>query len=212
MGLFWYYATHPEAIINAVANALLYPVLITTLFLLVYSVFEFGRFTWEILPRPGRRDLAEITAAARAAAADLAAGRFGEAAQRMTDVHAGMLFKRFFTDLAATPDFGRTHLLKSLADTENWASKRLERTRLLVRVGPMLGLMGTFIPISPALVGLANGDVQALANNLLIAFSTTIIGLLIGGLGYTMSAVRDRRYTQDVNDIEYALDVMEGAR
>ncbi len=76
----------------------------------------------------------------------------------------------------------------------------------------MLGLMGTFIPISPALVGLAQGNVQALANNLLIAFSTTIIGLLIGGLGYTMSAVRDRRYTQDISDIEYALDLMEGGR
>ena len=39
--------------------------------------------------------------------------------------------------------------------------RRLERTRLLVRAGPALGLMGTLIPLSPALSGLAGGDVDA---------------------------------------------------
>ena len=80
---------------------------------------------------------------------------------------------------------------------------------MLVRIGPMLGLMGTLIPIAPALVGLAQGDVQTLSDNLVIAFSTTVVGLLIGGVAYVVSAVRDRLYTQDVSDIEYVLDLLE---
>jgi biopolymer transport protein ExbB/TolQ len=69
--------------------------------------------------------------------------------------------------------------------------------------------MGTLIPISPALVGLAQGDVQTLSDNLVIAFSTTVVGLLIGGIGYGISTVRERVYTRDVNDIEYALEIAE---
>jgi len=73
----------------------------------------------------------------------------------------------------------------------------------------MLGLMGTLIPISPALVALAQGDTQTLSDNLVIAFSTTVVGLLIGGLAYAMSMVRDRMYALDVSDIEYVLDSLE---
>ena len=51
--------------------------------------------------------------------------------------------------------------LKLLQDYEFYTVKRLERTRILVRLGPMLGLMGTLIPLSPALVGLATGNVRS---------------------------------------------------
>ncbi len=77
---------------------------------------------------------------------------------------------------------------------------------MLVRIGPILGLMGTLIPISPALVGLAQGDVDTLSNNLVIAFSTTVVGLLIGGIAYVITTVRDRYYRQDIVDIEYLFD------
>jgi biopolymer transport protein ExbB/TolQ len=55
---------------------------------------------------------------------------------------------------------------------------------------------------------LAIGDVQTLSSNLVVAFSTTVVGLLIGGLAFTISVVRDRLYTRDVSDIEYALELM----
>ncbi len=40
--------------------------------------------------------------------------------------------------------------------------------------------MGTLIPLSPALEGLANGDVATLTDNLRLAFSITVLGLLVG--------------------------------
>ncbi len=71
---------------------------------------------------------------------------------------------------------------------------------------PSWDCMGTLIPISPALVGLAQGDVDTLSNNLVIAFSSTVVGLLIGGLAYVITTVRDRFYRQDIVDIEYVFD------
>ena len=61
---------------------------------------------------------------------------------------------------------GDHQLNKALADFDFDAQRRLARTRLLVRAGPALGLMGTLIPLSPALTGLANGNTTALSQNL----------------------------------------------
>jgi len=203
-----YWLTHPDAVIYTVASALLYPVLIIEVLVMAFVVFETGRFCFEVAWRYRRRDMAAIEAAAMLARDDLRAGRTAEALDRLVRVKGGLFFRRFFVDLRASADVSRTRTMKRLNDIELQASKRLERTRMMIRVGPILGLMGTLIPISPALVALARGNVEALSTNLVVAFSTTVIGLLIGGLAYLMSVVRDRRYTQDISDIEYVLETM----
>ncbi len=81
--------------------------------------------------------------------------------------------------------------------------RKLERTRMMVRFGPALGLMGTLIPLSPALEGLANGNVKLLSENLRVAFSVTVLGLLIGAVAFAIALVRDRLYAQDLSDLEY---------
>lgn len=37
--------------------------------------------------------------------------------------------------------------------------------------------MGTLIPMGPALIGLSGGDIKSMADNPVIAFATTVIGL-----------------------------------
>jgi biopolymer transport protein ExbB/TolQ len=92
---------------------------------------------------------------------------------------------------------------KRLAEYDYRSVRRLERTRILVRMGPALGLMGTLIPLSPALAGLAEGDVQRLSDDLRVAFSVTVTGLLVGAVAYAVSLVRNRLYDQDYSDVEY---------
>jgi biopolymer transport protein ExbB/TolQ len=99
-------------------------------------------------------------------------------------------------------------IAKELADFDFRCQRRLGRTRLLVRLGPALGLMGTLIPLSPALEGLANGDVQTLTDNLRVAFSITVLGLLVGAIAFALSLARDRIYGQDYSDLEYVAAVL----
>ena len=94
-------------------------------------------------------------------------------------------------------------LSKTLADFDYESLRRLERTRVLVRAGPALGLMGTLIPLAPGLAALAEGNVQELTLDLRLAFSITIVGLLIGAVAFGISLVRDRLYGQDLSDLEY---------
>jgi len=72
--------------------------------------------------------------------------------------------------------------------------------------------MGTLIPLSPALTGLANGNTTELTNDLRIAFSVTVVGLFIGAVAFGLSLSRDRMYGQDLSDLEYVAAVISDPR
>jgi biopolymer transport protein ExbB/TolQ len=195
-----------QAIIYGVATALLYPVLALEVVALVLVAFAAGRFTLEAFRRRRARKKLDIEAIAASAASGEKSGEEGAALAFLGELSSSPVMARAKTSLGDGTDLSRTRVLKALADAELEATRRLEHTRILVRLGPILGLMGTLIPISPALVGLAQGDVATLSNNLVIAFSTTVVGLLIGGVAYVVTTMRDRFYQQDVVDLEYVFD------
>lgn len=201
--------THPEAAMYPVATVLLYPVLALEALALLYIIFEFGRFSLEMLRRDRKRSIARIEESVVRAKASLVAGKPEYAVEDLGKMSGNWLVGRFTKLLGAGTDLRRARLFKLVAETEMIATKRLDATRTWIRLGPIIGLITTLIPISPALVGLAKGDLATLSNNLVIAFSTTVIGLLISGLAFVMSATRERWYLNDVSDIEYALELLE---
>ena len=92
---------------------------------------------------------------------------------------------------------------KVLADFEAGCEVDLAPARTMARLGPMLGLMGTLIPMGPALVGLAAGDVAAMAENLQVAFSTTVVGLFVGGVGFAVQQAKQRWHNEALDDLEF---------
>ena len=92
---------------------------------------------------------------------------------------------------------------KVLTDYELLSQKELDLARTLSKVGPILGLIGTLIPIQPALVGLSNGDLTSIAKNMQEGFASTIIGLIIGGVGFITLQVKQRWYNEDLADLEF---------
>lgn len=92
---------------------------------------------------------------------------------------------------------------KILGDYEISAAKELDKSKFLVKIGPMLGLMGTLIPMGPALVGLAVGDIESMASNMQVAFATTVVGLIIGAIGFITLQVKQRWVADDMNILDY---------
>lgn len=90
-----------------------------------------------------------------------------------------------------------------LADFQVEVQKILAKYRMLVKFGPMLGLMGTLIPMGPALVGLGLGDISSMAYNMQVAFATTVIGMLISGIGLCALQLNQRYYAGYLNDLEF---------
>ena len=95
---------------------------------------------------------------------------------------------------------------KLLGDYEIAADKELGQSKLLVKIGPMLGLMGTLIPMGPALVGLATGDIGSMAYNMQVAFATTVVGIVIGAIGFITLQVKQRWVAADMNILEYVVE------
>lgn len=69
-------------------------------------------------------------------------------------------------------------------------------SELLARLAPMLGLLGTLIPLGPGIIALGQGDTYTLSTSLLTAFDTTIAGLVAAALAIVVSAIRRRWYRE----------------
>lgn len=98
---------------------------------------------------------------------------------------------------------------KVLADFEIASEKELSSSKSLAKLGPMIGLMGTLIPMGPALVGLAQGDIASMAQNMQVAFSTTVVGLFAGAIGYVTQLVKQRWFVADLNNLEYIANLQK---
>ena len=81
------------------------------------------------------------------------------------------------------------------------ADQTLPRT--LAKMGPVLGLMGTLIPMGPALVGLSSGDIASMAYNMQVAFATTVVGLVIGAIGTLTIQVKKRWLAADASRLDF---------
>ena len=95
---------------------------------------------------------------------------------------------------------------KIISEWEGLYERRLERSRFLAKVGPMLGLMGTLIPMGPALAGLASGDIASMAYNMQITFATTVLGCCIAGISILVLSVRKHDYADEIACLQYVLD------
>jgi biopolymer transport protein ExbB/TolQ len=83
-------------------------------------------------------------------------------------------------------------------------ARDVNRMRVPVRLGPLLGLVGTLIPLGPGLMALNEGDLGRLSSQLVVAFSTTVVGLLIGGISYAIAMARAHTADLVTSDVELA--------
>ena len=111
---------------------------------------------------------------------------------------------RMIMDVKDTP----AHVSRLLADYEIMADKDLAISKTLSKMGPMLGLMGTLIPMGPALVGLSTGDIASMAYNMQVAFATTVVGLFAAAIGFITQQVKQRWYLQDMTNLEFLSEML----
>jgi biopolymer transport protein ExbB/TolQ len=184
--------------LSHIATALRVPVLVAAVVVLILCALELGRFGAESWRRFRNRhfDLRELVA--RAIAEPAHAAHYAGYARNPLAARAVLAIA---ADRATTTDH-------ALVDYELAVQRRLDRTRLLVRAGPAIGLMGTLIPLIPGLAALAGGDVTTLANDLRDAFGATVIGLLVGTVAFALTLARTRTYTEDLAGLERGTEAL----
>jgi biopolymer transport protein ExbB/TolQ len=112
------------------------------------------------------------------------------------------LFVKYLRELLIKPT-GEAYADYLIVNFENEAEKDLLLSRLLAKMGPILGLIGTLIAMSPALVGLSTGDISGMAYNMQVVFATTVVGLVISSIGLVTLQYKQRWYAKEVNNLDY---------
>ena len=183
-----------------ISNGLLVPVIVGLLYFFVNSILLLGIFFNQYLTHSKQTNLLQKTLDSLRA----------DNMEKLT-VEAGKLPQSNFTDflrnIIEAPSKAYSNRL--LADYEVRADAELGKYKLLTKFGPILGLMGTLIPMGPALAGLATGDVASMAYNMQIAFATTVVGLFVGAIGYVLLQIKQRWFVAELADLEFIADLKE---
>ena len=183
-----------------ISNGLLVPVIVGLLYFFVNSILLLGIFFNQYLTHSKQTKLLKKTLDSLRA----------DNMEKLT-VEAGKLPQSNFTDflrnIIEAPSKAYSNRL--LADYEVRADAELGKYKLLTKFGPILGLMGTLIPMGPALAGLATGDVASMAYNMQIAFATTVVGLFVGAIGYVLLQIKQRWFVAELADLEFIADLKE---
>lgn len=80
----------------------------------------------------------------------------------------------------------------SMDEIELQVMRRLEPTRLLSRISPLLGLIATMVPLGPALQSVAAGEGQQALAVFSGAFAGVVLALAAAAIGLVVYSVRRR--------------------
>jgi biopolymer transport protein ExbB/TolQ len=192
-------------VLYTISASLLYPVVLLLLIFVIWALVSTGEFLSEYSKR--HRDIKDLEQICMKIRTKTANRSPDDAANLLRTIKQNHFVSSFAGEAAKYIEINNFPSLERLfGEYEIKMAARLEKTRIMSTVAPMLGLMGTLIPMGPALIGLSKGDVAQLADNLIVAFATTVLGLFVGSIGYVLTLIRRRWYLYDLEDIEYVLD------
>ncbi len=208
------YAT-AVALFSQLANLFFWPVAIALLVLFTWALADVGRLLYQAWRRRREPSTELVDVAQR-----LKAQSLGGAWHRPDLEGASMSpsLRRFWSlvedRLAALDDDEHVDLwLDEVLQQEEVAiSSSLDRSRAMVRIGPMLGLAGTIIPLGPALQSLLGGDMAAMVNHLVVGFGAVVCGLMLSGIAYGITLVRERWARVDLKDMENLCELIVRGR
>ncbi len=187
-----------KTFIYLVSASLLYPVLLMLAVLILVIIMYAGSFFAEWLERVRLQRLP-----AQALPGVLKAGQPSRAVTHRVNQYVSALRQTLASETET--EAAVENLLQSTT-LKLWTS--MDRLRILVRAAPSLGLIGTLIPMGTGLAALGQGDMTKLTTDLVIAFTTTVVGLAIGTAAFFFYTVRRRWIEEDVKNMELATEMM----
>lgn len=182
-------------ILFLVSDSLLIPDIIVLLVLFVRALFLVGSFYNQYITKyKNERQLRPILN-------QLTPERMEELQAALPEKDNSLYIKYLRAILARPAD--DTYADYMITNFENDAEKDVVTSKLLAKVGPVLGLIGTLIAMSPALTGLSQGDISKMASNVQVVFATTVVGLVVSLVGLVTLQFKQRWYAKEVNQLDY---------
>ncbi len=183
-----------------ISTGLLVPVIVLLIILFIRSLLLIGGFFSQYM------SMRKIEATISKELNQLTFDDLDEFEQKIP-AHSNNLSIVYMRKMLAARD-NAAQVARTVASFEIAADKDLSLSKTLTKLGPMLGLMGTLIPMGPALVGLAAGDIASMAYNMQVAFATTVVGIFISAIGFITQQIKQRWYLQDMTNMEFLQELL----
>ena len=187
---------------RAIASAMENPVIILLLLLLVVTIFLIGwlisesftehRHLKEKLPH-----LVDVLNETKTSEETKEAVRKSRLLKRQRNALLELL-----SHPDITPLMRESLAARIVEEEQNVYSRRIRISDIIAKIGPILGLLGTLIPLGPGIIALGQGDTITLSSSLLTAFDTTILGLLSAGTAMVISTIRKSWYNNYMSVLE----------
>ncbi len=199
--------TYLPDVLHAIAQGLLIPTMVALLLLLVVTLFFLGQVVFEFFTerRAYKQNMPQIVN-------DINDAGYADIERVVRD--SKLLRFQKAALLTCTRNMGlEDDALFSLAQIEIGKAEkhykfRLAWTDTISKIGPLLGLMGTLIPLGPGMVALGKNDVSALSSSLLLAFDATVCGLVCATVSLIISKIRSGWYTSYIGTLESIMSVI----
>ncbi len=183
-----------------ISTGLLVPVVVLLIWFFLRALLLLGGFFGQYLAR--RKAAAEIRAQLDGLTVDTIAALPNKLPKSRQTVVAA-----YMTKIVADRE-SDARVNRALDQFEQYADKDMSLPTTLLKMGPMLGLMGTLIPMGPALVGLSTGDIASMAYNMQVAFATTVVGLFSAAIGFVTKQTKMRWYKEDMANLNFIADLI----
>jgi biopolymer transport protein ExbB/TolQ len=190
-----------KTFIYLIASSLLYPVLfllvVLTLLILIYSGSFFAEWLERVkLKNYASEDLPDIIKEEK----DIS----------VLSHRANNYINNLKTVIARSNQTSEIEIENLIQENILKIWKSMDRLRMLVRIAPALGLIGTLIPMGTGLAALGQGDMTKLSSDLVIAFTTTVVGLTLGIISFFFYTVKRRWVEEDIKNMELATELLTG--
>ena len=197
-----------QTVIHQLAQALLVPVIVVLLLFAAYAVIELGALLVEffterrhfrsVMPKFSR-DISQASLDQVEAVID-SSGLLRRQRAALIEVFNMRNMNSELREALAT---------RLLEQEELRYQHIIMRTDFATRVAPMFGLMGTLIPLGPGVMALSNGDMTTLSNSLVVAFDTTVAGLIVSAVAFGISKLHKYWYEDYMSALESAMNIVQ---
>jgi biopolymer transport protein ExbB/TolQ len=194
-----------QTILYTISTALLVPVATLLIILCLWLFLYTGGFFGEWIKRRQKRSKKPLSAFLEEIRR---AGNLPEKVQSMLPAHI-TAYARDLENILKQPGILKAEKIEDLNQKkQHTLLKHVDKIRIVVRTGPSLGLMGTLIPMGTGLSGLTQGNMAQLSSSLILAFTTTVVGIALGISSYFFTVVKEQWMLEDMRRINLITEAM----
>lgn len=199
--------TYLGDILHNVSQALLAPDIVLLIIFIAYAVFCIGSAIVEAITE--RRNFKEASPAFLSALMNCDPGEIPQTVRECGLLNRQKIALLTVYDYRSLPGDALMALARKLVAREETRYNRIiSRNEMGVKAAPMLGLMGTLIPLGPGIAALGTGNLVELSTSIVIAFDTTVAGLATAVVCMAVLKIRRNWYDDYMNEFDSAMATM----